>query len=51
MLRAESISGQLAGNIPSTARGQEQDEDALVDASGIMLSDMGKMDRGMRRNR
>ncbi len=35
LLRAESIRGQLAGTIPSTSEGQQQDKTALVDASGI----------------
>ena len=43
LLRAESISGQLAGTIPSTSEGQQQDKTALVDASGISISDMGTM--------
>ena len=44
LLRAESIRGQLAGTIPSTSEGQEQDKGALVDASGISLPQMGTMD-------
>ncbi len=43
LLRAESIRGQLAGTIPSTSEGQQQDKTALVDASGISISDMGTM--------
>ncbi len=43
LLRTESISGQLAGTIPSTSEGQQQDKTALVDASGISISDMGTM--------
>ncbi len=43
LLRAESIRGQLAGTIPSIAEGQQQDKTALVDASGISISDMGTM--------
>lgn len=46
LLRSESVSGQLAGTVPATAQGQEQDGSTLVDASGITLSDMGAMDRG-----
>lgn len=42
-LRTESVSGQLAGTIPATKEGQETDSAALVDASGIDLSDMGGM--------
>lgn len=45
LLRAESISGQLAGTIPSTSEGQQTDGAALVDASGISLSDMGAMNK------
>ncbi|MCI8848112.1 MAG: spore coat protein CotH [Oscillibacter sp.] len=45
-LRQASISGQLAGTIPSTREGQSADGSALVDASGLTLSDMGVMDRG-----
>ncbi len=45
-LRAQSVSGQLAGTIPSTAEGQSAAVDALVDASGLALSDMGTMDAG-----
>ena len=45
-LRSESIRGQLDGSIPSTEEGQAADASALVDASGIVLSDMGTMDRG-----
>ena len=43
LLRAESVSGQLNGTIPSTSDGQTQDRSALVDASGITVSDMGSM--------
>ncbi len=45
-LRTESVSGQLAGTIPSTTEGQAADPDALVDASGLVLSDLGTMDQG-----
>ena len=44
-LRAESVSGQLAGTIPSTPEGQSQDSAALVEADGIAISDMGSMGR------
>ena len=43
ILRRESISGQLAGTIPSTRDGQSAEDAALVDASGLTLSDMGTM--------
>lgn len=45
-LRAQSVSGQLSGTIPSTAGGQEADSAALVDASAINLSDTGSMNGG-----
>lgn len=43
MLRAESISGQLDGTIPSTSEGQSADSSNLVDASGLNISAMGTM--------
>lgn len=46
LLRAESISGQLNGTIPSTSDGQQQDSSALIDASFINISDMGSMNGG-----
>lgn len=45
-LRAQSVSGQLAGTIPSTSEGQSAAPDALVDASSLALSDMGTMNNG-----
>ncbi len=45
-LRAESVSGQLAGIIPATTEGQSGSS-ILVDASAITISDMGSMGRGM----
>ncbi|MCR5670120.1 MAG: CotH kinase family protein [Butyrivibrio sp.] len=45
-LRCESISGQLDGTIGSTDAEQEENPDALVDASSINLSDMGSMGGG-----
>ena len=42
MLRAESVKGQLAGSIPSTADGQSTDSSKLVDASHLNLSDLGQ---------
>ena len=41
MLRAESVSGQLAGNIPTTSSEQYGKENTLIDGSTINLSDMG----------
>ena len=46
LLRAESVSGQLQGTIPSTLEGQEADKTAFVDASHISLSDMGVFSGG-----
>lgn len=45
-LRTQSVSGQLAGTIPSTSSGQSENGAALADASGLSLSDMGTMNRG-----
>ncbi len=45
-LRAESVSGQLDGTIPSTSGGQSTDPSSLVDASSINLSDMGSQNTG-----
>lgn len=50
LLRAESISGQLDGTIPSTSDAQKADSSNLIDASDITISDMGtmgNMDGGM----
>ena len=46
-LRAESIRGQLDGTIPSTTEGQNSDSAALIDASNLIISDMGSMQQGM----
>lgn len=46
LLRAESVSGQLNGSIPSTTDDQNADSSALIDASGLRLSDMGIMNKG-----
>ena len=46
-LRAESVSGQLDGTIPSTTEGQKEDSSALVDTDGLNTSDMGSMGGGM----
>lgn len=42
--RAESISGQLEGTIPSTSEGQTLDSSTLIDASDLVVSDMGAME-------
>ncbi len=47
LLRAESVSGQLSGTIPSTSDGQSADSSTLIDASGLTLSDMGTMNNTM----
>jgi len=46
LLRAESVYGQLNGAIPSTQEGQRADGASLVDASHVLISDMGGMARG-----
>ncbi len=46
MLRAESVRGQLNGEIPSTSDGQAEDDSALVEASGIAVDGMGTMNVG-----
>ncbi|SFY12452.1 CotH protein [Ruminococcus sp. XPD3002] len=46
-LRAESVSGQLDGTIPSTTEGQKEDGSALIDTDGLNTSDMGSMGGGM----
>ena len=43
LLRADSVSGQLSGLIPSTKDGQQEDDSSLIDASSITISDMGSM--------
>ena len=47
-LRSRSVSGQLDGTIPSTNEGQRTDASALVDASGIDTSVMGRFMGGGR---
>ena len=46
-LRCQSIRGQIEGTIGSTDAEQEENPDALIDASEITLSDMGSMGGGM----
>ena len=43
-LRAQSIRGQLNGEIPSTIKGQNQNSEDLIDASHIKLEDMGEVE-------
>lgn len=45
-LRAQSVEGQLSGDIPATTAAQTADASALIDASAIDLSDMGEMAGG-----
>ncbi len=42
-LRAESVSLQLDGTIPSTDEGQKENKENMVDASHIQIKDMGSM--------
>lgn len=46
-LRAESVSGQLDGSIPSTEE-EQTDSDALIDATALNLSELGTMGGGNR---
>ncbi|APO46039.1 spore coat protein CotH [Paenibacillus xylanexedens] len=41
-LRAESIQGQLDGDIPSTTEKQKENSDSLIDASSVDLSKLGE---------
>ena len=43
LLRAESVRGQLEGEIPSTIAEQQEDTQNRVDASEIWLPDMGEI--------
>ena len=43
LLRAESVSRQLAGDIPSNLNGQSRDRSGFVDGSGVWLPDMGEI--------
>ena len=43
LLRAQSVSGQLDGSIPSAADGQAENTSALVDGSNVNIADMGTM--------
>ena len=46
ILRAQSIAGQLAGSVPSTATGQSENPAVLIDASSIDMSALGSMGGG-----
>ena len=45
-MRTASVRGQLDGTIPSTDEGQQADSSALIDSTGLTLSDMGSMGGG-----
>lgn len=49
--RAESVLGQLEGEIPSTEEGQKEDSSSFVDAGDLVVSDMGGMNSGFAGNR
>ena len=49
LLRAESVTGQLEGTIPSTSEGQNADSTTLIDSSSINISAMGTMGGSMGR--
>lgn len=44
LLRAESIRGQLDGNIPATLRGQQANPGIKTDTSSVCLTDLGDFD-------
>lgn len=46
-LRAESVSGQLDGTIPSTLEEQTQDSSGLIEGTGLEIADMGTMNHMM----
>ncbi|MDE5932502.1 MAG: CotH kinase family protein [Lachnospiraceae bacterium] len=50
ILRAESISGQLNGSIPSTNEEQTQNDSSLIDGSHLSIRTMGTMDERMTPN-
>ena len=43
LLRAESVRGQLKGDIGSTKAEQSGNREGFIDASGIWLPDMGEI--------
>lgn len=49
LLRAESVRGQLEGDIPSTEEGQQADAENLVEVDDLNISAMGDMGGGMPR--
>lgn len=46
LLRAQSISGQLDGSIPSTSEGQAADSSTLIDIGDFQMSALGTMNMG-----
>jgi spore coat protein CotH len=46
LLRAESVSGQLDGTIPSTTEEQRSKSSTLIQATNINVSDMGSQNNG-----
>lgn len=45
-MRAQSIRGQIDGNIPSTRIGQWQDSSSLIHADHLSVTDMGQANMG-----
>ncbi|MGI5959502.1 MAG: CotH kinase family protein [Massiliimalia sp.] len=50
LLRAESVTGQLDGTIPSTSEEQAADASSLINGDALSISDMGSMNGGMNKN-
>ncbi|MBD5520706.1 MAG: spore coat protein CotH [Lachnospiraceae bacterium] len=46
LLRAQSVSGQLNGTIPSTSDGQSEDSSSFINADNLDISSMGSMNFG-----
>ncbi len=47
LLRAQSVTGQLEGTIPSTSQGQSADKSTLIQTGDLNINDMGSMGKGM----
>ncbi|MDE7022401.1 MAG: CotH kinase family protein, partial [Lachnospiraceae bacterium] len=47
LLRAQSISAQLNGSIPSTSEEQAQDNSSFIDGNHLIISEMGSMDNNI----
>ncbi|HBT95379.1 MAG TPA: spore coat protein CotH, partial [Coriobacteriia bacterium] len=45
-LRAQSVTGQLNGSIPTTTKAQQADDSALIDASSLNLQTLGSSNMG-----